>query len=160
MVAGSSQRPRIRVAAIIVEAGEVLLVKHEKDGKAYWLLPGGGVDWGESLEVALAREVREETGLSIESEGLCLVNDAIDPSGNRHILQLCFSCTVASGVLAQSEDARVVSADYIALDKLGELDLRPPLAKEIVSAIESPLNQATYKGPVWADRSDTPSSCA
>ena len=36
--------PRIRVAGLLINGGRVLLVRHEKDGRSYWLLPGGGVE--------------------------------------------------------------------------------------------------------------------
>ena len=56
---------RLRVAAFILNSkNELLLVKHEKNGRSYWLLPGGGVEFGESLKQALKRELKEE--LSIE----------------------------------------------------------------------------------------------
>ena len=41
--------PRVRVSAILRWKGSVLLCRHEKPGKEYWLLPGGGVNGGESL---------------------------------------------------------------------------------------------------------------
>ena len=41
--------PRIRVSAILRWHGRILLARHEKPNKEYWLLPGGGVKAGESL---------------------------------------------------------------------------------------------------------------
>ena len=55
--------PRIRVSAILRWKGRVLLCRHEKPGKEYWLLPGGGVNPGESLIDALRRELAEEIGM-------------------------------------------------------------------------------------------------
>ena len=55
--------PRIRVSAILRWKGRMLLCRHEKPGKEYWLLPGGGVNSGESLVDALHRELAEEIGI-------------------------------------------------------------------------------------------------
>ena len=60
--------PRIRVSAILRWNGRILLARHEKPGKEYWLLPGGGVKAGESLLEALVRELREETGVLGEDD--------------------------------------------------------------------------------------------
>ena len=51
--------PRIRVSAILRWHDRILLCRHEKPGKIYWLLPGGGVNAGESLVDALQREIEE-----------------------------------------------------------------------------------------------------
>ena len=57
--------PRIRVSAVLRWHGRVLLCRHEKPGRGeYWLLPGGGVNSGESLAAALHRELREEVGIT------------------------------------------------------------------------------------------------
>ena len=55
--------PRIRVSAALRWQDRLLLCRHEKPGKEYWLLPGGGVKSGESLADALRRELLEEVGI-------------------------------------------------------------------------------------------------
>lgn len=62
----NTESPRVCVDAIIdMGAGQVLLIerKHEPKG---WALPGGFVEVGESLEAAVLREIKEETGLQVE----------------------------------------------------------------------------------------------
>ena len=49
MIPHEEKNIRVRVAGIIVEDARVLLIAHKKNDKVYWLLPGGGVDFGESL---------------------------------------------------------------------------------------------------------------
>ncbi len=56
--------PRIRVSAILRWQDRMLLCRHEKGEKQYWLLPGGGVNSGESLVDALHRELGEELGIA------------------------------------------------------------------------------------------------
>ena len=58
---------RIRVSAILIKDGKILLIAHKKNNDVYWLLPGGGVNFGESLKHALKREIKEELGVSINN---------------------------------------------------------------------------------------------
>ncbi|HKA25817.1 MAG TPA: NUDIX domain-containing protein, partial [Gaiellaceae bacterium] len=71
--------PRIRVSALLRWNDRVLLCRHEKPGKEYWLLPGGGVNSGESLVDALHRELAEELGIGEEVavEGPVAIVDSI-----------------------------------------------------------------------------------
>ena len=55
-------RTNKRVTAIIVRDGKMLLIHRFKNGNDYWVVIGGGVEEGETLEVALEREVLEECG--------------------------------------------------------------------------------------------------
>lgn len=66
--------PRLAARVLLVDARDRLLLLHAAlpDGRSIWLPPGGGIDPGESAEQAAVREVREETGISLESPGLCI----------------------------------------------------------------------------------------
>ena len=54
------QRPRIPRGGNIIENGRILLVKQEVSATRHWSLPGGKLDWGESLEQCLIREMKKE----------------------------------------------------------------------------------------------------
>jgi ADP-ribose pyrophosphatase YjhB (NUDIX family) len=94
------------VAAVIVTADGVLLQRRDDNGK--WGLPGGGVEPGESVRVAIIREVREETGLDVEPVRLVGVYSdpahhqiVTYPDGNViHYVSSVFECAIRGGTLA------------------------------------------------------------
>ena len=87
--------PRIRVSALLHWQGRLLLCRQEKPGKEYWMLPGGGVDVGETVMEALRRELREELGIEADV-GARLGGDL--PIGETAVLRV-YLCRVLSGEL-------------------------------------------------------------
>jgi 8-oxo-dGTP diphosphatase len=132
--------------------GGIVLVRHVKGGDAYHLLPGGGVETGESIDQALRREVLEETGLECEPVAPLFVSDSIDPDGGRHMVQLTFLATVVGGDLAaKPTDPAVLSVEVVDPRDLATLDLRPPMAAELYDASLASFSvPARYLGALWA----------
>src|SRR5436190_1939273 len=84
---------RGRGSAILRWHGRILLIRHEKPGREYWLLPGGGVNAGESLVHALHRELGEELGIDNELpvEGPVAIVDSISPQRgerSKHVVHI------------------------------------------------------------------------
>ncbi len=73
---------RIRVCGILVRKSKILLLKHSGIGESgfMWIPPGGGVQFGESLHLALKREFREEIGIDIEVGNLVSIHEYIGDS--------------------------------------------------------------------------------
>ena len=86
---------RVRAVAVVFDHGELLVIAREKFGQRYLVLPGGGVEMGESTQEACLRELQEETGL----EGEILGRLAVD-SGTDHE-------AVYFAVAVQSRDVRL-----------------------------------------------------
>lgn len=83
---------KVVYALIQNEEGNVLLV-HNTDGGG-WSLPGGKVEYGETLVEALKREVREETGLAIEINDIVSINEGKSTQMNVHTLFIMFKAQV------------------------------------------------------------------
>ncbi len=96
----SSVQFRIAVYAIIFAAGRVLLALRRNID--WWNLPGGGMELGETVDEAMRREVREETGLEIEVERLV----GVYSKPQKQEVVLTFLCRVVGGVLRETEESR------------------------------------------------------
>jgi 8-oxo-dGTP diphosphatase len=104
----------IGVGAVIWnERGEVLLIRRARPPRqGEWSLPGGKVEFGESLRAALLREVLEETGLHVEILGLIdvveLIRDAAAGAADSHFVLVDFSARAVSGGPVAGSDAAAV----------------------------------------------------
>jgi 8-oxo-dGTP diphosphatase len=98
--ASPPQRPQLAVSAVIFRGGKVLLLKRAKSpGHGFWSLPGGRVEFGESLHAALAREVDEEAGLTIDIVALAGWREVLPGAGGGggHYLIMSFAARWAAG---------------------------------------------------------------
>jgi ADP-ribose pyrophosphatase YjhB (NUDIX family) len=139
------------VAAVVPFEDGLIVVRHAKEGRQYHLLPGGGVAKGESLVESLRREVLEETGVECEPMDILCVNDSIAPDGSRHMVQVTFRARLIAGTPSHTgADDRVTAVDVVPPAKLTTLDLRPPLADILQTALgESGGTHPVYLGPLW-----------
>jgi ADP-ribose pyrophosphatase YjhB (NUDIX family) len=141
---------RIRAAAIIVEDGRILLVRHLKDGHEYWLLPGGGVDPGETLKDALCRELREEIDLAIVPGELALISESIAPDTSRHMVQLAFLAERSGNFRVTGFDPRVVGVEWKSIVELAELEMYPAIQHELATAAKTGFpDRVSSLGNVW-----------
>lgn len=152
LVAQVNERgPRVRVAALMMFRDKVVTVRHRAGDSVYHLLPGGGVDYRETLETALHREIEEETGLKVDLGEPLFINDTIDPEGSRHLVNITFFATVTGGAITDHPvDDRVEAVELVDPEDLNELDMRPPIAAELLEWIAaSDKPSARYLGPVF-----------
>lgn len=122
----AEKRPQCAVGAIVLERGELLLVKRDREpARNLWSLPGGRVEWGESLREAVTREVREETGVEIEVEGLAGIAERIIPNDEGdvsfHYVILDFWARPKSRDITAGDDA--IEARWVDVEELREMSL-------------------------------------
>lgn len=115
-------------------SGEILLIQR---GKAphygRWMVPGGTLEWGETLEDAVRREVREETGIDIEIETFVEIIEAITPGPDGfHYVIMDYAAHPVSGSLAADSDA--LDAVWAPAESLESYDLTPELLRVIEKA--------------------------
>ncbi len=147
--------PRIRVSAILRRGDRILLVRQEKGGQTYWLLPGGGVNYGESLTEALERELTEECGLDedISVEGPVAVAESISPDlavRAKHVVHIIFAGQLDRRSLetVTSVDGAVRGHRLFGRDELADIPVHPPIQRFL--ARWQPGDPTVYLGVLWA----------
>jgi ADP-ribose pyrophosphatase YjhB (NUDIX family) len=140
---------KIRVAAVITKGERLLLVQHTKNNRSYWLLPGGGLEFGEDLKACVVREVVEETGLQVEIGELLFVHESISPDGNRHILNLYFRGKVVGGRLRVEKGGIVTDVKFFPITQLKDLLLYPNIKGELEGVGRGHSAGAKYLGNLW-----------
>jgi ADP-ribose pyrophosphatase YjhB (NUDIX family) len=132
-------RPYLAVSAAIFRAERVLIVRRGVPPmQGIYTLPGGGVELGETLEQAVMREVREETGLAIEPLSLAGYRQVIarDSEGKieRHFVILPFAARYLAGEI--SLNAELAEAKWLLPAELSGLRTTEGLAEIVIAAAE------------------------
>ena len=110
----------LTVDAIIPYQGKIVVIKRRNEPfKGYYALPGGIVEYGETVEEAVLREVKEETGLDVKIHKLVGVysDPKRDPRG--HFVSICFITLPVGGELKAGSDAKDIA--LFSLDNIPKL---------------------------------------
>jgi ADP-ribose pyrophosphatase YjhB (NUDIX family) len=133
------QRPFLAVSAAIVRDGKILVVRRARPpAHGVFTLPGGVVELGETLTQAVTREVREETGMTIEPVALAGFRETVVRDGDdrveRHFVILCFAARWRAGEPVLNEE--LSEAHWIEEAELAGLTTTPGLAEIVAAAFE------------------------
>ena len=116
------KNPLLTVDTVITQNNSVILIRRKNPPfKGSWALPGGFVEYGETVDSAAIRESKEETGLDIELDGMVGVysDPQRDPRG--HIISICFLGHKIGGRLVADTDAADVQS--LKIDEISKIEL-------------------------------------
>ena len=117
-----SKQPRAVAAALIQKDGKYLLTREVMaNGKERWIIPGGGIDFGESITEAIVREIKEELGLDIKVGEYIGHFESIFPEVNYHSIIFFHHAEQVSDNI-ELEDC-VLEVKYFEPDEIKDLDL-------------------------------------
>jgi len=119
---------RVRAQAVILnDENKILLVKHVKNGKEYFVLPGGGVEFGEAAEESLLRELKEELDITkVKSVKFLKIRDFIPDDKSRHIIDLYFYVRAdLSGVRLAEDDGIIKGFGFFSVSELQNIVVYP-----------------------------------
>jgi len=124
----------VDVALILNKKSIILIKRKNKPFRGYWALPGGFVECGETVESAVIREAKEETGLDINIEGIVGVYSDPERDPRGHVVSICFLGTPDNGKFKADTDASEVKV--FRLEEINSLDLAFDHEKIIKDAIK------------------------
>ena len=126
--------PQLAVSAAIFRDGKILLVRRARSpARGFYSLPGGRVEFGETLHAALHREVAEETALKIDIVDLAAWREVVpETGGGGHYLIMSFAARWSAGEPVLNDE--LDDYKWLAPDALGELKMTFGLQEVILSA--------------------------
>ncbi len=123
---------RIGAYAVIQQDKEVLLCQLTRS--RLWTLPGGGIEFGESPEEAVIREVKEETGYNIKVSELLGVNSFVKANIDEvHFIQIIYKAQIISGQMKSEIDGTTDLCEWHSWDKVAVLDTTPAIPYVLAS---------------------------
>ena len=133
------ETPLVGVGAIIIEQEHVALVKRgHAPLEGHWSIPGGVLEIGETLRLAVTREALEETGLAVEPGELLGVFERVIPDEQGkmryHYVLIDFLCRRKSGELVPGDDAQEVR--WFRREELAALKLHRETEEVILKGFE------------------------
>ena len=129
------QKPRITSAVLVTKDDKFLLAERNKENyNGYWIIPGGGVEFGETTQEAAVREIKEETNLEVDITQLIGYKEIINVPGSYHSIVFFYLATPKHTKIEARED--VSKARFFSLDEIKKL--------KIAESVEWVLKEAGF----------------
>jgi len=132
------KQPLVGVGGVVVHRNRVLLIRRGSEPlKGQWSIPGGLLELGEELTVAVRRELKEETGLTVEPVHMLEVFDRIVRRGRRvqfHFVIVDYACRVKGGRLRPGSD--VLDARWASRKELPQYHLTEKATSMVLQGLD------------------------
>ncbi len=123
------QRPVVAIRAIVLDRqGRVLLIKRSNSeyGEGQWCLPGGKLDYNDTPENTVEKELQEETGLAVSNVKFLFYQNSLPlQPGRMHCLNLYFACSCTGQVTLNEE-----SSEFVWVNPQKALEYKPVFGAE------------------------------
>jgi 8-oxo-dGTP diphosphatase len=121
----------IRAGCLVIDNDHILGIKAKYDS-SFYLLPGGAVEQGETIEQAAIRETEEETGIKVNVKGIIYVNEYRSKNPENPCLNIIFLAEKKGGSLREgaTDGGKVQKALWIPIKDIKTYDLRPAFIKD------------------------------
>ena len=142
-------RPPVRAAGILIEDNKILIVKQDVTKTRQWALPGGKLEFGETIEQCMIREMKEETGLDIAVKELLYITDRLPHlHQSDHIVHIMLLVEriggqLRSGKELEKETEKIKELAMVPVDHLPDYGF-PPAFSELIR-LNFP-DRGSYKG--------------
>lgn len=134
------KKPQVGIAVIIIKDGTILMGKRKgSHGSGTWVFPGGKLDFGESFENCVKREVSEETSLVVNNIRFGAVTNDYFRDEDKHFVTVFMICDYKNGVAKVIEPEKCESWKWYELNKLPE-----PLFLPIQNLMKLPFNPLSF----------------
>lgn len=133
---GEYKIPRFGSAVLIEKDGKYLLGKRNKQNYLnFWVIPGGKVEWGETLEQAGIREIKEETGLDVEIIKLICWKEIINVKDDYHRIVFFHFGKLKHNDYAIRPTDDISDVKFFTIDELKKLEPLAESAKYVFNLI-------------------------
>jgi ADP-ribose pyrophosphatase YjhB (NUDIX family) len=141
---------KVRATAVLIENGHILLIEQKvtESLRRSWSLPGGTLEFRETLETCVIREVKEETGLDVTLDRLLYVCDRV--MDNHHVIHITLSVRrtggeLQAGIEPETDANPIQSVKMVPLSKLREYGFSARFCE--LAQADFP-DSGTYQGPI------------
>lgn len=139
-----SEKIGIRPATIIIQENKILLVHSKYNDQEFFLFPGGGMEFGETIEQTAIRETLEETGIKVKVKNLFHINEYINKNDwNERSVSVFFLAEIEEiGKPLTNDNGKIKEVKWIGIDELDDYNIKP---KRIVNLIKNYLQNKSNK---------------